>query len=140
VSGTVLDTSVYITALRGGNLALLGQRRFSVQSPLWLSAVVLEELYAGSDPALRKKLEKFEHDFDKMGRLLVPVLSDWTLAGNVLCKIGEKYGYELIGRARLTNDTLLAASVARRGLKLLTVNAKDFAKISEFIPLDWSQV
>jgi hypothetical protein len=116
VAGTVLDTSVYITAIRGGNLALLGQRRFSVQSPLWLSAV------------------------DKMGRLLVPILSDWTLAGNVLGKIGEKYGYELIGRARLTNDTLLAASVARRGLKLLTVNAKDFSKISEFIPLDWSQV
>jgi predicted nucleic acid-binding protein len=140
VVGTVLDTSVYITAIRGGDLALLGQRRFSVQSPFWLSAVVLEELYAGADPALRKKLVKFEHDFDKIGRLLVPILSDWTLAGNVLGKIGEKYGYELIGRARLTNDTLLAASVARRGLKLLTVNAKDFAKISEFIPLDWSTV
>ncbi len=105
-----------------------------------MSAVLLEELYAGADPALRKKLEKFEHDFDKIGRLLVPILSDWTLAGNVLGKIGEKYCYEIISRARLTNDTLLAASVARRGLKLLTVNAKDFAKISEFIPLDWSQV
>jgi predicted nucleic acid-binding protein len=139
VAGIILDTSVYIMAIRNGDLGILAQRR-TARAPLWLSAVVLEELYAGADPPLRKKLEKFEHDFDKIGRLLVPILSDWTLTGNVLGKIGEKYGYEQIGRARLTNDTLLASSVARRGFTLLTVNAKDFARISEFIPLDWSTV
>src|SRR2546425_8639218 len=34
-------------------------------------------------------------------------------------------GYEQIGRGRLTNDTLIGASAARRGITLLTVNERD---------------
>jgi predicted nucleic acid-binding protein len=92
-------------------------------------------LYAGADSAGRKRLKRVEHDFDKIGRLLVPNLTDWSRTGEVLASIGEKYGYELIGRARLTNDTLIGASAARQGIALLTINERDFAKIAEFCPL-----
>jgi predicted nucleic acid-binding protein len=102
-----------------------------------LSAVVLEELYAGADAAGRKKLARFERDFDKVGRLLVPALSDWTRTGDVLAQIGAKYGYEQIGLGRLTNDTLIGASASRLGITLLTVNKRDFARIAEFCPLKW---
>jgi predicted nucleic acid-binding protein len=79
-----------------------------------------------------------ERDFDKVGSLLVPLFSDWAKTGDVLAQIAAKYGYELIGRARLTNDTLIGTSAARQGITLLTVNARDFARIAEFHPLQWS--
>jgi predicted nucleic acid-binding protein len=133
----LFDTSVYITSLRRGDDQVIQTRNLEHSSPLWLSAVVLEELYAGADATGRKRLARFERDFDKVGRLLVPALGDWTRTGGVLAQIGEKYGYEQIGRGRLTNDTLISASASRLGITLLTVNERDFAKITEFCPLKW---
>jgi hypothetical protein len=75
-------------------------------------SAVLEELYAGAEAAGRKKLAWFERDVEKIGRLLVPSLTDWTKTGDVLAQISAKYGYEQIGRGRLTNDTLIGASAA----------------------------
>jgi predicted nucleic acid-binding protein len=133
----LFDTSVYIASLRRGDDQVMQVRNLEHGSPQWLSAVVLEELYAGADAAGRKKLARLERDFEKVGRLLVPVLSDWTKTGDVLAHIGEKYGYEKIGRARLTNDALIGTSAARQGITLLTINERDFIKIAEFCPLKW---
>lgn len=137
MQAVLFDTSVYIRALRQGDERLLQTRNVLYGSPVWLSAVVLEELYAGSEARGRKLFARLERDFDKVNRLLVPLQSDWTRTGLSLSKIGEKYGYEKIGRARMTNDALIAASAARRGIKVLTVNERDFARIAEFCPLQW---
>jgi predicted nucleic acid-binding protein len=136
----IFDTSVYIRSLRQGNINILLQRQ-EEKSPIWLSAVVLEELYVGaSDSKLVKILTKFEYDFTKINRLLVPNQNDWSIAGQILNKIGEKYGFDKVGKARLTNDTLLAMTVSRNGSKLLTANAKDFELISEFKEFEWEVV
>src|SRR5215204_1526298 len=104
----VFDTSIYIRALRQGNAVILQQRQ-SESFPIWLSAVVLEELYVGaSDRKIIKILTKFEGEFTKINRLITPNQTDWSIAGKVLSKIGEKYGFDKVGQARLTNDTLLA--------------------------------
>ena len=133
----LFDSSVYIAALRpGGDPDLLAQR-WTVESPLWMSSVVLEELYGGSKPGDRRVLEKLERDFDKAGRLLVPNLGDWTSAGKTLAAIAQKYGYEKIGRARLTNDTLIATSAARRGIRVLTINVRDYELLARFCLLQW---
>ena len=133
----LFDSSIYIVALRpGGDPDLLAQR-WAMESPLWLSSVVLEELYVGSKPGDRRVLEKLEHDFEKAGRLLVPNLGDWSSAGKILAAIAQKYGYEKIGRARLTNDTLIATSAARRGIRVMTVNARDYELLAHFCPLQW---
>ena len=140
----VFDTSVYIKELRKGNAKILSQTnifRKDVFSPLWLSSVVLEELYAGaSDKKSVKTLAKFEKAFTNIGRILVPNQSDWSIAGQILNKIGKKYGFEKIGKARLSNDTVLAMSVARNGHTLLTANQKDFELISEFREFKWELV
>jgi predicted nucleic acid-binding protein len=137
---TVFDTSIYIRALRQGQSDIL-QKRQTENQPLWLSAVVLEELYAGaSDKRAVKVLIKFEREFTKINRLLVPNQIDWSIAGQVLNKIGAKYGFEKIGKARLTNDTLLAMSAARTGLTILTTNKKDFELIAEFRAFRWEVV
>jgi predicted nucleic acid-binding protein len=137
---SVFDTSIYIRNLRQRNIDILQQKQ-NENSPLWLSAIVLEELFVGaSDKKAVKIFTTFERDFTKINRLLVPNQSDWSIAGQILNKIGEKYGFEKVGKARLTNDTLLAMSVARNGFKLFTANAKDFQLISEFREFDWETV
>lgn len=111
------------------------------QQPLWLSAVVLEELYVGAlDPKLKKLLEKFERNFDNINRLLVPNKTDWTTCGQVLAMVGNKYGFDLVKRARMTNDCLIAMSARRKGFKVFTHNAADFEIISEFRPFDWEEI
>ncbi len=134
----LFDASVYIRSLRRGDKLILQTRTPIPGTPLWLSAVVLEELYAGADAAGQKAPMRLERAFEKIGRLLVPNLTDWSRAGQILARLGAKYGYEGIGRARLTNDTLISTSAARQGILVLTVNARDFAGIAEFCPLQWA--
>jgi hypothetical protein len=55
--------------------------------------------------------ERFERDFEKARRILVPNLNDWTQTGKVLARLAAKYDYEKIGQGRLTNDALIAMSV-----------------------------
>ena len=133
----LFDSSVYINALRiGGDSALLLQR-WASESPLWLSSVVLEELYAGAALTDRKILEKLERDFEKANRMLVPNLTDWSMTGRILAAVGQTQGYEKIGKARLTNDALIATSAARTGIQVITVNARDYALLAQFCPLQW---
>jgi predicted nucleic acid-binding protein len=133
----LFDSSVYITALRQGGTSTIMLQRWAQESPLWLSSVVLEELYAGANPANRRTLEKLERDFDRANRVLVPNLGDWGLAGKILAAVAQKYGYEKIGRARLTNDALIATSAARNGIAVITTNPRDFALLAEFCPVQW---
>jgi predicted nucleic acid-binding protein len=122
----LFDSSVYLIAFRRGADPSLLFRRWT-----------LEELYAG---ALRKDhpiIEKLEHDFDSAKRILLPNLSDWTQTGRILSRLAQKYGHESIGRARLTNDALLATSAARTGMTIVTANQRDFARLAEFRPFSW---
>jgi len=57
-----------------------------------------------------------------------------------LAQIGAKYGYEEVGRARLTNDALIAMTAARHGFTVLTKNVTDFRRIAEFRPFQWEEV
>src|SRR5271166_430176 len=86
----LFDTSVYISALRRGNDAALALRRLAADAPLWLSSVVLEELYAGAGDRERRVMERLERDFERVKRILAPNLSDWTQACRVLARLAGK--------------------------------------------------
>jgi predicted nucleic acid-binding protein len=133
----LLDSSIYISALRGGDEAVLSLRRLPPGVPVWLSAVVLEELYAGVSWRHRRVVERLERDFDRIRRILVPNLNDWARAGRVLARLAVEYGYEQIGQARLTNDALIAMSAARQGIAVLTANQRDFARLAQVRPFRW---
>ena len=133
----MFDSSIYITALRRGDDAALALRRVTTDAPLWLSAVVLEELYAGAADRDRQVVERLERDFDRAKRILVPNLSDWTQAGRVLARLAAKYHYEKIGQGRLTNDALIAMSAGRLGIRVITANERDFSRLAEFRPFQW---
>ncbi len=128
----LFDSSIYISALRRGDDAALALRRLSADAPLWLSSVVLEELYAGAGARDGHVVERLERDFDKAKRVLVPNLSDWTQAGRVLARLAAKYHYEQVGQGRMTNDALIAMSAARLGIKVITANERDFSRLAEF--------
>jgi len=133
----LFDTSVYISALRGEHGAVLAFRRSANDAPLWLSAVVLEELYAGAAGPERQVVQRLERDFDRAKRILVPNLSDWTQAGTVLAGLRSKYHFEKIGQARLTNDALIAMSAGRLGIRVITRNERDFRRLAEFRAFYW---
>lgn len=133
----LLDSSVYIAALRAEDEAVLTLRWLAPQSPVWLSAVVLEELYAGAGVRDRHVVEGLERDFDAARRILVPNLSDWTQAGRVLAQLAAHHSYERIGKGRLTNDALIAMSAAREGITVITANVRDFARLAQFRRFRW---
>ncbi len=133
----LFDSSIYISALRRGDDAALALRRLAADAPLWLSAVVLEELYAGVGTGDRHVVERLERDFDRAKRILVPNLSDWAQAGRVLARLAAKYHYEQIGQGRLTNDALIAMSAGRLGIRVITTNERDFRRLAEFRTFQW---
>jgi predicted nucleic acid-binding protein len=137
MQSVLFDTSIYITALRMGDDTALGLRRIAIGATVWLSSVVLEELYTGVSGRNRHAVERLERDFHRAGRILVPNLTDWTQTGKVLALLAAKYDYEQIGKGRLTNDALIAMSAGRLGITVITANARDFGKLAEMRPLQW---
>lgn len=133
----LFDSSIYISALRRGDDAALTLRRLANSAPLWLSSVVIEELYAGAKDRDRHVVERLERDFDKAKRILVPNLSDWSQAGKILSRLATKYHYESIGQGRLTNDALIAMSASRLGIRVITANERDFSRLAEFRTFQW---
>jgi predicted nucleic acid-binding protein len=146
LSAVIFDTSVYITALRRGDQLVLRSRRATRRAetntlPLWLSAVVLEELLVGaSDRKARQALRRLEREFDSINRLLVPNVTDWSVTGTVLNQFGARFGFETVGRSRLTNDALIAMSAARHGLTIQTTNVRDFGKLAEIRRFQWEEI
>jgi len=135
----LLDSSIYVAALRGED-AVLRLEQITAGAVLWLSAVVLEELYAGAGARDRGFVEHLERRFGQIEKILVPDLDDWVYAGKVLERLGLKYDYEKIGRGRLTNDALIAMSAARTGIRVITANENDFRKLAEFRDFTWQFV
>src|SRR6516165_6015965 len=109
----LFDTSLYITSLRLGSDATLALRRVAADTPLWLSSVVLEELYAGAGNRERRIVERLERDFDRIRRIVVPNLGDWTLAGRVL---------------------------SRLAIQVLTANERDYRRLAEFRAFQWEVI
>jgi predicted nucleic acid-binding protein len=136
----LFDTSVYIDVLRGKDDAALRFRQLAAGAAVWLSAVVLEELHAGASGKSVRAVERLGRDFLRAGRVLVPNLTDWERAGKTLARLAAKYDCERIGRSRLTNDVLIAASAGRVGVTVMTVNVGDFARLAEFLPFRWRVV
>ena len=102
----LFDTSIYITALRTGDESALSLRRLAVDSPVWLSAVVLEELYAGITPRGRHVLERFERDFEKARRILVPNLSEREKEGTITIPLPHSSFSMTYGFSRISCKSL----------------------------------
>jgi predicted nucleic acid-binding protein len=134
----LFDTTVYIRALQSEGALLL--QHWAQATPLWLSAVVLEELYAGARPSDIRVVARLEAAFARAGRILVPNPSDWANAGKMLALLAKQYSGKWIGGPNGHRHALIAASAARAGVAVLTMNEAAFAPLSECCPLEWRVV
>jgi predicted nucleic acid-binding protein len=133
VKRVIYDTGVYVDYLRRGDHARTVETATGL-GLVHLSAVVAQELIVGApDRASLHFLERLVERFDAVGRLVVPVRLDWLRAGRAIREVGRRYDYELVGRARLTNDALILASALRIGATLVTRNLGDFALLREHL-------
>ncbi len=98
----LFDASVYIESLRSQDQALIQTRAVVPGTALWLSSVVIEGLYAGSNKNSIRIVEKLERDFKTVGRILTPEAGDWAGAGRILAKIGAKYGLKVLHTEKST--------------------------------------
>jgi len=128
-----LDTSIYIPFINEG-IAHPAIEMKPGRPLLYLSVVVVEELYAGAlDSNTVKLLDRLYRTFRVLGRLVAPAPSDWRRAGQVVAKLGGKYGFEKRFLSRITNDALIALSARRIGAFVVTNNVKDFLRIKKFV-------
>lgn len=136
----VFDSSMYVAALRQAGAQTLSLRSIAGAGFVWMSAVVLAELYAGAkERHSLHTIERLERDFSSARRILTPSTRDWIQTGRVLARLAAKYDYETVGIARITNDVLIAVSAGRNGATVVTLNARDFARIAEFTPFAWRE-
>jgi len=123
----VVDTNVYIMAIRQGRDGPAGVRLVEWFPRSYLVSVVSAELRAGArSRQARAEVEIFTAAFERVGRVVTPTAHSWNQAGDTLA---------LIARARpdlgnavldLWNDTLIALSARQVGATVVSANVDDF--------------
>ena len=118
------DTTVFIRLAHAGaglGAFLLRMRNGGV----WLSSVVLAELYAGTRSTEEARLlDRFETLMRGAVRLSTPSSEDWALAGRLMARRIRLHG-ALNPRDHL-NDLLILISAARLGGTVSTANVHHF--------------
>lgn len=126
----IVDTSIYIPYLNH----CISHPALESPSVVYMSAVVLLELYAGAhDKHTTKILDKLTYCFKKTGRLIAPIPEDWRKAGIIIAKLASKHGFDRKFLQKLQNDVLIAISAYKTGAFVATNNKKDFLRIKEFV-------
>lgn len=128
----VIDTNIYIDWLNEGQHETVLFRREAVK---YLSAVVLMELSAGAFSTRDRRLvREVTSAFAKVGRILVPTVTIYEEAGEVLRRLPESRGYTVASAYGLVNDVLIALSARSIGATVITQNERDFVAIQTIRP------
>jgi len=132
-----LDTNLYIDAARDpGQRAALAGFSEAFAPWLYLSGIVAQELRAGVRPPEARRLEReVLGPFARRGRVFAPGYAEWAEAGDVLRRFAAAHGPPVadMGKA-LVNDVHLALACRAHGIRLVTRNARDFARIAPLVP------
>jgi predicted nucleic acid-binding protein len=116
----VPDTTAFVAAIRGHVPQIFEAVR---RGQVWLAAVVLTELYAGTRSADEgRQLDRLAADAARGDRLLVPSADDWTNAGRLIARRMRLQG-ALRPRDHLA-DVLVVLSAARVRGEVLTGNVQ----------------
>ena len=129
----LFDTNVYIEAIQRGPDADVYNLILATIPRTYVSAVVVQELYAGALDTFGERLVvRFVRQTEKTGRLVIPTYRDWREAGRVLARINSQEPAQRTRLARLVNDVLLAMSALQIGATLYTFNRDDFTLIARY--------
>ena len=128
----VIDTNIYVDWLNEWRHEAALFRREAVK---YLSAVVLMELSAGAFSARDRRLvQEVTSAFAKAGRILLPTVTIYEEAGDVLRRLQESRGYTVASAYGLVNDVLIALSARSIGATVITQNERDFVAIQTIRP------
>jgi len=130
----LLDTNVYLLAMRSEAGQACFHRRFAPQIfRTYLSAVVVEELYAGAlDASGVRLVEEYVGALERAERVIAPAFSDWKEAGKLVAQITRKEPGRKPKIQEMLNDILLALCARRIGAELYTFNREDFRLIRRY--------
>ena len=129
----IFDTNIYIEAIRVGPGADTYQLLLSTIPRTYLSAVVVQELYAGTSDAFGERLvARFVSQTERTGRSVIPAYRDWKKTGRILGTINRQEPAQRSRIPRLANDVLLALSARQIGATLYTFNGEDFRLIARY--------
>ncbi len=134
----LLDTNVYITALRSRNERERFRAAFYPLLPATvLSAVVVYELSVSAiGQPTRNLLSEFVAPMERAGRVVTPTFADWEAAAQVVSAILAKDGSWRSKAPALLNDVLIALGARRVGAEVVTYNAKDFRLIRRHLDFE----
>lgn len=118
----VPDTTAFVDAIRHRRQAFF---QAVLRGQVWVSSVVLCELYAGTRSADEARLvDRLAGGAARAGRLLVPAADEWAQAGRLLARRARLHG-SLRPRDHLA-DVLILVSAARVSGAVATANREHF--------------
>lgn len=136
-ASVLFDTAVYVS---------LPEKVREIR-PGWFSAVVLQELLAGS--AGRSNLKRWEslsQDYASENRLLTPNAEAWRMAGRILNHILSDASRGVVGRRRpklsndkkqsIIRDVLIAVSAKQQSVTVISDN-EDFPLLLNYYDFRW---
>lgn len=132
----LLDTNIYLFAMKSGSGAEFFERRFlPLTFQTVASSVVVQELYAGAlDAGAVRLVERYVGALERAGRVVAPTFQDWKRAGKLVAQITRKEPGRKPKVQQMLNDLLLALSALRIGADLFTFNRDDFELIRRHMP------
>lgn len=107
-----------------------------------LPAIVAQELLAGVRTVAEARLldKHLIGRFARRNRLLAPSAESWLESGRVLRALVQAEGLELAKVSKaFGNDVLLALTCREHGLRLVTENTRDFARIRRHVRFDFAE-
>ena len=130
----LLDTNVYLFAMRSENGAAFFERQFlPLVFQTHLSSVVVEELYAGAlDAQAVRLVESYVGALERARRVIAPTFQDWKEAGQLVARATCKETSRKSKVQQMLHDILLALCARRIGADLFTFNREDFQLIQRY--------
>ncbi len=124
----LVDTDLYIDLIQSGATLPLLRELYERDAPgIYFSSIVIQELLAGArSAAAKRQVETLYRPFERAGRIVTPVHSQWKEAGYVLSTVLFRRPDLKNKLPGLVNDSLLALSARSIGATLYTRNRDDF--------------
>ena len=133
----LFDTSVYITAIRGGIFSPAFRTLQDKLPRTYLSSVVAAELLAGAtNQAARRAVTYFIRRAHKVARVVTPDAGSWERAGEHLGEIRRKEPHLRSKIPTLWNDLLIVLSGRQVGAMVVTQDARDFGMLHRYLRFD----
>ena len=133
----VFDTSVYISALRGGLESAAAEALRATIPRTYLASVVAAELHARATTEQgRRAVLSITQPPARAGRVVTPGATSWIAAGNLLSELRQREPGLRSRIARLWNDTLIALSACQIGAAVITSDTRDFTLLRRYLRFD----